>query len=279
MATTNVDTTVVFPGGTSGYKPYTFAQIMAIIRYNIGQVREETGKGVPDDLAYAIAWVESGFNTNAAGDWIDNNTGETVAAYTANSHPRSIGLFQLNEAGLGHGLNYADRVDPYTNTYTGIRNLAATYDPDNLAVWAYNSQNPADRSKYITLINRALVDKPWLQQNRDAVANPYDPEHETGPGGVSGGGGSGGHSGTTDPGETGSGLPNIVEVDPIVLGSIPLLGDVTLNMTPIVNWGIRIGVSVIGIGLMVYGVILLTQPNDDTKKAATEVLSKVAVAG
>lgn len=51
--------------------------------------------------AVANAWAESGFNPNAVGD-----------------SGRSVGLFQLHEAGVGSGMSVEARRDPHTNART-----------------------------------------------------------------------------------------------------------------------------------------------------------------
>lgn len=70
--------------------------------------------------AVANAYAESGFNPNAVGD-----------------SGKSVGLFQLHEAGVGSGMSVEARRDPHTNARTmanwGLREprfMAVAQDPD-----------------------------------------------------------------------------------------------------------------------------------------------------
>lgn len=95
-------------------------------------------------IALAIVAQESKFNPNAEGDWSQ-----------AKGRMRSIGLFQLNEEGLGAGMGDA-RYDPEANAIKGISNLKANYtahsDLSDGAI-AYLSQRPADKAGYTNSIN------------------------------------------------------------------------------------------------------------------------------
>jgi len=95
-------------------------------------------------IALAIVAQESNFNPGAAGDWSAKK-----------GRMRSIGLFQLNEEGLGAGMGDA-RYDPEANALRGIQNLKANYAKNpNLSDGeiAYNSQRPADKAGYTATIN------------------------------------------------------------------------------------------------------------------------------
>lgn len=95
-------------------------------------------------IALAIVAQESKFNPGAEGDWSAKL-----------GRMRSIGLFQLNEEGLGAGMGEA-RYDPEANALKGIQNLKANYAKNpNLSDGeiAYNSQRPADKAGYTATIN------------------------------------------------------------------------------------------------------------------------------
>jgi murein DD-endopeptidase MepM/ murein hydrolase activator NlpD len=101
-------------------------------------------------IALAIVAQESGFNPQAEGDWSDSK-----------NRMRSIGLFQLNEEGLGSGMGDS-RYDPEANANRGIKNLLANYQKfGNLTDGeiAYNSQRPADKGAYVASINSKTAGK------------------------------------------------------------------------------------------------------------------------
>src|SRR5262245_1991203 len=78
-------------------------------------VREQGGDDRLAKIALAVVAQESAFNPQAEGDWSDSK-----------GRMRSIGLFQLNEEGLGSGMGDA-RYDPEANANRGVRNLLLTY--------------------------------------------------------------------------------------------------------------------------------------------------------
>lgn len=263
-----------------GYTPYTYGQITGVIDQYANVYK------IPGQLAKAIAWLESTFNPNAAGDWIDAS-GRPVPANTPGAHPRSIGLFQLNrEGGQGAGLSLSELVDPRFNANIALKNLAATPHGESSAgwgAWAAASQRPADPAAYAARINQLVISAPWQTLDLDDPANP-DPTHG-GPPGPGGGGPTNPPSdlptvpGPADPGETGSGLPNLFEADPVVLGHIPGIGDVTLNLTPVLNWGLRIGLTVVAGGLIVGGIVVLARPvTEYAQEQAGKVMQVAAVA-
>jgi murein DD-endopeptidase MepM/ murein hydrolase activator NlpD len=95
-------------------------------------------------IALAIAAQESRFNPQAEGDWSD-----------AKNRMRSIGLFQLNEEGLGSGMGDT-RYDPEANANRGIANLKAVlakHGAESDGRVAYLSQRPADEAGYTNSIN------------------------------------------------------------------------------------------------------------------------------
>jgi hypothetical protein len=99
-------------------------------------------EGVDPALAIAMARQESGLNPSAVGD-----------------QGHSVGLFQLNDQGMGYGMGQA-RYDPETNARTALRSLAQTIqknpgvrDPGRLAAM---SQRPADPNGYARSINAML---------------------------------------------------------------------------------------------------------------------------
>lgn len=229
-----------------GYVTYTNRQITDII----GQ--GATYYHVPTGLAYAMAWVESTFNPNASGD-----------------DDHSVGLFQLHDHGLGSGLDLITRVDPYANTDVALKHLSETTNPGSLGAWAAASQRPADPTGYAAKIEAALIARPWENLTDNDPANPPPPDGSVipsfpgipsftppwaSPADPSPGPAEG--SGTA----TGSGLPDLITADPITLGHIPGLGDVTLNMSPVLNWALRLGLTVGAGVLIVYGLIVLAKP-------------------
>lgn len=95
-------------------------------------------------IALSIVAQESGFNPNAEGDWSDTK-----------KRMRSIGLFQLNEEGLGSGMGDT-RYDPEANANRGIKNLKAVYDKHGALTdgdIAYLAQRPANKAEYVGSIN------------------------------------------------------------------------------------------------------------------------------
>lgn len=106
----------------------------------IAEVARE--EGVPVELALAIAQEESGFDPKAVGD---------------NGH--SIGLFQLNDEGEGHGMTVAQREDPRTNAQIALRQVAAVLKQNPNMDWgsvAAAAQRPLDRVGYANSINNIL---------------------------------------------------------------------------------------------------------------------------
>jgi murein DD-endopeptidase MepM/ murein hydrolase activator NlpD len=95
-------------------------------------------------IALAIVAQESGFNPQAEGDWSDSK-----------KRMRSIGLFQLNEEGLGSGMGDT-RYDPEANANRGIANLKAVlakHGGQSDGQVAYLAQRPADQGAYVASIN------------------------------------------------------------------------------------------------------------------------------
>jgi murein DD-endopeptidase MepM/ murein hydrolase activator NlpD len=95
-------------------------------------------------IALAIVAQESGFDPQAEGDWSSSK-----------KRNRSIGLFQLNEEGLGSGMGDT-RYDPEANANRGIKNLQAVYAKHSGlsdGEIAYNAQRPANKQEYVGSIN------------------------------------------------------------------------------------------------------------------------------
>lgn len=276
----------IFP--PTDYHPYTYQTI----RDDISRLAQRYG--VPFDLSAAIAWWESeGWNPNAAGDW-EYSPGHPASPGATGAHPRSIGLFQLNrEGGLGTGYAPEQLLDPSLNADIALQNLGSTpHSGLTPGQWAAASQRPGDPSLYASKIDALLASKPWENLTNNDVANPLPAGYPSNPSGwwpfdqsllpfpgipsdPPPGGGGGGEP-APDPGTTGSGLPDLVTADPIALGHIPGLGDITLNLTPILNWGIRIGVTAAGAGLIVYGLVVLAKPGASSLLGTAEKVAAVA---
>lgn len=129
-------------------------------------------------IALAIVAQESAFNAQAEGDWSD-----------AKGRMRSIGLFQLNEEGLGSGMGDS-RYDPEANANRGIANLKAVLAKHGALSdgdVAYLAQRPADKGAYVTSINAKTngSDKKWAGTIDGAMRNVA-------------GGGSGGEGGANN---------------------------------------------------------------------------------
>jgi hypothetical protein len=96
--------------------------------------------GIDPRLALAMARQESGLDPHAVGD-----------------QGHSIGLFQLNDQGMGFGLTPAQRQDPWLNADIALRSLASSRgrypDPGQ---WAAASQKPFDPVGYAAKIDAAL---------------------------------------------------------------------------------------------------------------------------
>jgi LAS superfamily LD-carboxypeptidase LdcB len=141
--------------------------------HNVQIVKEIAEKhGVDPLLAVATMLQESGGNSRAIGDGGD-----------------SVGLFQLNENGLGAGMSVEERMDPRKNAEIAIAHMAQTQATDqngdgqitggDLAV---SSQRPAEhvRDEYV-----ANVDGPLRQQAAQLIeqadkADDFDPAVDTG---------------------------------------------------------------------------------------------------
>jgi len=105
----------------------------------IARVAREVG--VPAELALAVAAQESDLDPNAVGD-----------------NGKSVGLFQLHEAGMGSGMGNT-RYDPEVNARTALGALAATIranptlSPGTLAA---RSQRPADPLGYARAVDQKV---------------------------------------------------------------------------------------------------------------------------
>lgn len=115
---------------------YTRQQIIQII------TDEATKLGVPVQLALATAQQESGLNAASIGD---------------GGH--SVGLFQLNDQGEGHGMTAAQREDPVVNAriaLTQIANVMKSQPNLTGGALAAAAQRPADPAGYAQAVNSGL---------------------------------------------------------------------------------------------------------------------------
>ena len=106
--------------------------------------REQGADARATRIALSIVAQESGFKPDAEGDWSDKL-----------GRMRSVGLFQLNEEGLGAGMGDT-RYDPEANVNRGIKNLLAVYNKHGAlsdGEIAYNAQRPANKGEYVASIN------------------------------------------------------------------------------------------------------------------------------
>ncbi len=245
-----------------GQHPRTYDEVMRSIS------TQASAFNVPVTLAYAIAWVESKFRPLALGDWIYPN-GAIANPGDPGAHPRSIGIYQLNrEGGLGSGIDLQTLADPFSNAYYALSHLAETPNPGNPGMWAAESQNPGNWNEYAQLINQAIATKPWeMLTPTDISNNPgtFDPGNlppvEVLPSPIPG------RPPIQRPVEstplvntTGSNLPDWIVAEPTTIATIPFLGDITLNTTPLINWGLRMLITVLAAALIVYGLIKLAEP-------------------
>ncbi len=113
--------------------------------------------GVDPVLAEVIAWNESGFDTNAAGDWTTGGIeGPFVAPHTPGSRPTSFGLYQLHEGGELGSLSEAEAYNPITNAHTALAHVGAVaklQPADSPGQLAANAQGPGDPAQYIAIVN------------------------------------------------------------------------------------------------------------------------------
>lgn len=115
--------------------------------------REFAAAGLPFSVACAAlvnAMAESGLNPNAAGD-------------CGGGKCRSIGLFQLHEAGGGHDMTVAARKDPATNAQRIISIVKGSFGkdlrkrafenasvPELAAIFSRDIERPADKAGAMT---------------------------------------------------------------------------------------------------------------------------------
>src|SRR5262249_25968100 len=112
------------------------AQVVAIIR------EEAAAAGLDPQLALAVANQERGFRDDAVGD---------------NGH--SVGAFQENDAGRGHGLSVAQRTDVRAQAqrfFAELKSVATRNAGISYGRLAALTQRPLDQAGYERAINAML---------------------------------------------------------------------------------------------------------------------------
>lgn len=119
--------------------------------------------GVDPVLALAQAWIESGLNPQAKGDYgiIVNGSFKSETAGTPGGSYTSFGLYQLHEGGELGNLTEQQAFNPITNATVALTHVAAvakqnpSASPGDIAALAGGPANPGE---YATEVNRVYED-------------------------------------------------------------------------------------------------------------------------